>query len=214
MPFTTSPGQPGRVERDDLWNLVTAAQRGNREAFGELYTATHPEILRYLTGRVRSRHTAEDLAAETYIKAWRYLAGLRRTRESPVGWLKTIAARLVITHAERACNRVEVLSDEILPRTAEGRPEHAERHDDPAAETAHRHLDLATVWKAAQSLTGAQRDALIGRYLLGLPLEDAAVWMGGRTTDSVRNLACRAAERLRSDPRVAALHPARFMAGA
>jgi RNA polymerase sigma-70 factor, ECF subfamily len=212
---TITTGRPGRAVRDDLWALVARAKGGDSDAFGELYEQTRREVYVYLVSRVSNHHTAEDLTADTYVRAWRALARLERTNESPVGWLKTIAGRLSIDHHIRCRRRPELLAGEIYPRDAEGRLERAEHvHGDAAADPAHLAVDLGVVWEAAQDLTEGQRDALVGRYLLGLSIRDAGDWMGGRDYDSVRSLASRAVDALRRDPRVAALHPARHQVGA
>ena len=216
MPSNPNAGRLGRAVRDDLWLLVDRAQRGDPEAFGELYERTRKDVYELLWYWLRDHHAAEDLTAETYLKALRFLSGLRRVGESPIGWLKTIAMRLAATHCQRPYRRHEYSVATVFPLTAEGRYPASEGTylEDGAADPVHQRLAFAEVWQAAEQLTADERDALIGRYLLGLPVSETGDWMGGRSTDSVRALTYRAVGALRRDPRVAGLHPARHMAGA
>lgn len=208
MSVMTGAGRPSRPVRDDLWALVDQAQSGDSDAFGELYAATRAEIHAHLLRLVCDHHAAEDLTAETYLKAWRNIGSLQRLNESPIGWLKVIGSRLALTELRKPRARNEVLADEVRGRTREGRPEHLDGRD-PTADPAHGALDLAVLWEVARDrLTDGQRDALTGRYLLDMPgWAEVGAWMG-RSARRANGLGLRALQVLRDDPRVAALNPA------
>lgn len=106
-------GRPadGKVEGDvdtrvaDLEaGLVTRAQRGDREAFGELYRRHHPAIFRL--ARFRLAQGADDAVSETFLRAWKGLPRYRPTGAPFVAWLYGIA-RHVVADAGRAARRVE-----------------------------------------------------------------------------------------------------------
>ncbi len=203
MSVNTGAGRPSRPVRDDLWAFVEQAQAGDPDGFAGLYNATRTEVHGHLLRLVCDHHTAEDLTAETYVKAWRNLAGLQRTSESPIGWLKTIGTRLALSYLRRTRHRHELLVDAVRDDTSG-------RHLGYSAQPAPADADLADVWTVARdSLTEAQRDALVGRYLLDLPTWGAVGdWMGGRGEQAARSLSERALKILRGDPRIAALDPA------
>lgn len=58
---------------EDLNNLVQKAQKGNRDAFGRIYEIYYKKIYRYCRINLRDEAVAEDLAQETFYKAWRSL---------------------------------------------------------------------------------------------------------------------------------------------
>lgn len=65
----------------------------NAEAFAALYDVQYPRVFRYLLGRLRDEHAAEELAAEVFATA---LASLRKgTQPRRIGsWLVGIADHL------------------------------------------------------------------------------------------------------------------------
>ena len=52
---------PEPHEEQDVDVLVERARNGDAEAFGSLYDRYQPDILRYLTHRLRDQDLAEDL---------------------------------------------------------------------------------------------------------------------------------------------------------
>jgi RNA polymerase sigma-70 factor (ECF subfamily) len=84
------------------WALVAAARGGDREAFGELYARYQPQIVRYIGSRVGDYHAAQDMAADTFVKALRNLGSVSDPGggRDPVAWLTTIARNVVLDHAK------------------------------------------------------------------------------------------------------------------
>ena len=202
---STTAGRSRPPVRDDLWALVARAQAGEADAadaFGELYEQTRGEVLAYLLARTADRHLAEDLTAETYVRAWRFLGTIQPVNESPAGWLKTTAGRLLLDHHKSWRARTEVLAAEMAPQD---RPEWAGGQD-PTAEPVCARAELATVWESARWLSPVQRDALVGRYLLGMSVAETAQW-SGVDSQAVRRGTTRARQALLRDPVVAALRP-------
>ena len=62
-------GPPADMER--VAALVELAQGGDADAFGLLYERYVDLVYRYIYVRVGSRHLAEDLTSETFIRALR-----------------------------------------------------------------------------------------------------------------------------------------------
>ena len=81
--------------------LILRIQRGEKEAFRELYDRYARLVYRYIILRVRHAQDAEDLTAETFSKAWRSIASFE-WRDTPFGaWLMRIAHNLIVDRSRR-----------------------------------------------------------------------------------------------------------------
>ncbi len=107
------------------WTLVKAAQAGDADAFGELFRIYHVQVFRFVNARVADTHTAEDLTADTFMKAWQSIGTVTDRGHDVVAWLLTIARNRVTDH-----HRVTVRRSELAPQVPLD-----ERHDcvDPDA---------------------------------------------------------------------------------
>lgn len=86
-----------RVPHD---NLVELAQAGNEEAFAALFGFYSPGICGYLAGLVKSPEDRDELAQETFFRAWKKLPQLREvSRFKP--WLYRIATNLAYDYTRR-----------------------------------------------------------------------------------------------------------------
>jgi RNA polymerase sigma-70 factor, ECF subfamily len=77
----------------------TIAER--REAFREIYEAHHGSLCAYFARRV-GRDQAEDLAAETFVVAWRKMP---RRLAQPLPWLYAVAGHVLANHRRKAARR-------------------------------------------------------------------------------------------------------------
>jgi len=95
--------------------LVTAAQDGDRDAFGELFERYRPAIVALAMQRVRNAHEAEELAQDVFIQAMQKICQLR-VPEAFGGWLRQIVHRMAINRITRG--RLSVSCDpEIFEAT-------------------------------------------------------------------------------------------------
>lgn len=83
--------QPGIIEK-----LIKRAKNGDKDAFGEIYTLFLKQIFRYIYFSVRNYELAQDLAQNTFFKAWRALPSISISRGSFRAFLFTIARNLII----------------------------------------------------------------------------------------------------------------------
>lgn len=98
------------AESDTL--LVQQVQQGNAKAFGELYERYADRVYAYLAFRVRDSMEAEDLTAETFVKALQAIRSYR-PNEAPLGaWLFRIAHNALVDHWRRRARRKTVALEE------------------------------------------------------------------------------------------------------
>lgn len=83
--------------RDRLVELVMAARQGDVPAYGRIVELTEAAVHAAVRRVVGSPQEAEDLAQETYLRAYRALDGLRDPR-ALVAWLQRIARDVALNH--------------------------------------------------------------------------------------------------------------------
>ncbi|MEO1529344.1 MAG: sigma-70 family RNA polymerase sigma factor [Planctomycetota bacterium] len=93
--------------------LVVRAQKGDRDAFGELFDRYRPAIVAGAMSRVRNADEADELAQDVFIQAMQKISQLR-VPEAFGGWLRQIVHRMAINRMTR--NRAAVACD---PETLE-----------------------------------------------------------------------------------------------
>jgi RNA polymerase sigma-70 factor, ECF subfamily len=79
------------IDRDRL--LVERAQAGDNTAFDSLYSFYAARLERYCLQRLRDPHEAQDVAQETFLRAWRALPNFGGDRRF-YPWLSVIASNL------------------------------------------------------------------------------------------------------------------------
>jgi RNA polymerase sigma factor (sigma-70 family) len=135
--------------------------REDQQAFGELvrrYQSPVRSFLVKMTGG--DAHLADDLAQETFVKAWKKLSSFRSEARFST-WLFGIACNEWRMHARQ---RKEIALEELADRPPE--PEQAS-----AAAASHLHLDLV---EAMKTLTTGERAAIVLCCQNGLSHEEAA----------------------------------------
>lgn len=169
----------------DEHTLVRRVQRGDREAFAQIYDKYVDRIYRYAYYRVGQVSDAEDITAQVFLKAWQAI-GQYRTRGRPfAAWLYRIAHNTIIdrfrTHRSAApLEQILALAD----------------HGDTVEELAEQHLTADGLRQAISQLTGDQQEVLILRFLEGYSAVEAAHIME-RSPGAVRTLQHRSLVRLR-----------------
>jgi RNA polymerase sigma-70 factor (ECF subfamily) len=94
----------------------TAAQMSLEETFIGLYDREAVAVLGYLRAATGHPQDAEDLAAETFLRAWRQLPSFQTTAAPPRHWLLRIAHNLVIDRGRRQARlRWQPLLDTAAP---------------------------------------------------------------------------------------------------
>ncbi|MCG3127221.1 MAG: hypothetical protein CHACPFDD_02079 [Phycisphaerae bacterium] len=133
--------------------LVVRCKRGDRAAQHALYERTSERIFRLLVRMTHSQEHAEDLAQETYLKAFAAIATFDE-RSALNTWLYRIAVNEALQWLRR---KKPALFD---PDLAAARPDPRNNGHDPAA-----HLDLEDAMAALDPMDQAM---LLLRYQEGL----------------------------------------------
>jgi RNA polymerase sigma-70 factor, ECF subfamily len=178
---TATPEHLARIEA-----LVQLAQAGDGEAFGQIYEAYVDLVYRYVYVRCGSHHLAEDLTAETFVRALRRLDSFTWTGKDIAAWFVTIARNLIVDHAKSSRYRIEVTTGELLDAD-----EHAEA---PEAVVLERMRDVRLLG-AVKSLKAEQQECIVLRFLQGMSLAETAAILG-RNENAVKQLQLRAVRAL------------------
>lgn len=164
----------------DLVPLVSAAQAGGRDAFGEIHRRFAAVVHGIALAHV-APSDAEDVTQETFVKVHRTLATLRDPAAFPA-WICRIARNVALDHARRDRRRpaeTPLPDDRAAPEAA--------ANDDELRERALR---------ALARLPEAYRETLMLRLAEGLSGPEVAA-RTGMTPESVRVNLCRGMAMLR-----------------
>ncbi len=170
------------------WDLVEAAQAGDREAFGALYGRYVRGVSHFLGNRVRDRGLVEDLTSETFTRALRRIDSVRDQGRDPGAWLTTIARNLVFDHSKSSRYKLDTPTAQIDDRDSHDRdPEQTVIDRDTAAQL-RRHVE---------ALSADQRQSIQHRFYEDLSVAETAAAMG-RSEGAVKALQHRAISQLRA----------------
>ena len=183
-----APGGTGEVdpEQERIAGLVTLAQQGDGEAFGEIYDAYVDTIYRYVYYRVGSHALAEDLTSETFLRALRRIDSFSWQGKDIGAWFTTIARNLVADHVKSSRFRLEVTTADMLD---------ADRADEGIEGEVLTRLQNAALLDAVKALKAEQQECIVLRFLQGLSVAETADVMG-RTEGAVKQLQLRAVRAL------------------
>ncbi len=194
---------PPGAYRDEagLGGAVTAAQRGDSEAFRTVYRDAQPRLLRYLHALVGD--DAEDVASETWLQVTRDLATFTGDYDHFRGWIATIARHRALDHLRHQARRPPALpvpDEDLATRPA----------PDDTADGALEALSTTAALALINSLPADQAEAVLLRAVLGLDAATAAEVLGKRS-GAVRTAAYRGLRTLakRLDAGLPGLTPAR-----
>jgi len=175
----------GAYEPGDDGDLVLAVQRGNVDAFAELYRRHYPAVRRACERRLSDAHEADEVSQAAFVRALERInqcAGKRRFGP----WVHVIARSLCMD-AFRAHARVEPREKPLV-----GRHDHRPNEPEESLLSSER---AAQVQEALASLPDRQRRAVIARDWEGLRPGEIADRLG-LSVGAVDSLLLRARRRL------------------
>jgi len=121
-------GYSEAVDHDqDRWDriawLVRRAAEGDETAFADLLELHKRQVITTLSAcGVRSRETAQDLAQDVAIRAWKSLPRLQDPRSFPA-WVRRIAANAARDHLRRMAVRREQTLEDALELASDDDPQ-------------------------------------------------------------------------------------------
>ncbi|HYF63916.1 MAG TPA: sigma-70 family RNA polymerase sigma factor [Herpetosiphonaceae bacterium] len=129
-----------------------------KEAFASLYHHSYPQVFRYVYAlRGGPVVEVEDIVATTFLRAWTHRGSFDGTLDGAVGWLITIARRLVIDQQRRNKRLPAVIGMAGIDIAAP--------HELDAV--LQRKENTALVTALLQRLDDSDRELLVLRYILG-----------------------------------------------
>ena len=168
-------------ENGRIRGLVERAQRGDRAALEELYLIHFDRIYSYLHMSVGSRHDAEDLTTQTFVKMLESIGRFRWQSVPFSAWLFRIAHNLAMDHF-RARRRWQP-EEEI--------PEPAGAEENSAEEQALASIGDASLLELVARLSPDQRQVLTLKFVFRFSNGEAAAILG-KTEGAVKSLQHRA----------------------
>ncbi len=166
--------------------LVRHAANGDAAAWEPLVLAHQEAVFRLCYLLLGDPDDAEDVAQETFLRAWNHLKRFDPTRPLRP-WLLSIASNLASNRRRSAGRYLAALT----------RAFRNEQSSSPSTEEkSARHMEASELWKAVQNLNAPDRQVIYLRYFLDLPVaETAEVLQVAEGT--VKSRLSRALERLR-----------------
>lgn len=153
--------------------LVASALKGSQDAYRELVTRFERPVYSLIVRMVQDPGTAEDLAQEAFVKAYRSLRSYDSSRKLS-SWLFKIAHNTTIDHLRR--NALETVPLEAPPDQEEGRGGLAAvladgSVENPAAAAERR--DMArSLERAIARLRPEYREAVVLFYIEGVSYQE------------------------------------------
>jgi RNA polymerase sigma-70 factor (ECF subfamily) len=166
--------------------LVDLARDGDTEAFGQLYDHYVTGIYRLSYYRLGTKQLAEDITAETFVRALRSISTFTWQGKDFGAWLTTIARNLIIDHFKSGRQRLELVVDAVPDRT--------DAEPGPEAEVL-ANLSSADLMRAVQALPAEQRDCVLMRFMEGLSIAETAQVLE-RSEGAIKQLQLRAVRNL------------------
>ncbi len=170
-----------RNEKD----LVELARQGSTAAFGEIYNRNVSLVYRYAYTLLGSRSDAEDVTAETFLRALQAIKRYRWTGRPVSSWLLTIArnqARNQLRRKHLAKDKSQLAPVSTLSDPTEARFTHG--------------VATRELRQAIATLSPLERDVIILRFVLDLGYPRVAQVVG-KSVDNVRVIQHRALRKLR-----------------
>jgi RNA polymerase sigma-70 factor (ECF subfamily) len=178
----------GQVSAEHVatWHLVTLAQAGDGEAFGQLYDRYVDTVFRFIYFRVNDRALAEDFTSETFLRALRRIGTVNYQGRDIGAWFVTIARNIILDHMKSARKRLELTTDET--------PESKEHVASPESAV----IDMLTsqrLMAAVKQLGDEQRECVMLRFIQGFSVSETAAVMG-KNDGAIKALQHRAVRKL------------------
>jgi RNA polymerase sigma-70 factor (ECF subfamily) len=170
-PLLARTNEPAQSDRD----LVDAARGGDIAAYGVLVGRYQQRIYRLAAHMLKNPSDAEDVAQETFVRAFRALSRFDG-RSEPFTWIYRIAINLSLNLLRSRRVRKHATADDD-PRIESELVEHRPGYADPAGDSADREI-FGKLSEAMDTLSETLKTTLILVCVDGLSHGDAAKVLG------------------------------------
>jgi len=153
--------------------LIRQTLAGNPNAFRMVVVRYQRPLFRFLGGFGLGQAVAEDLAQETFLRAFRNLAGYDANKAKFSSWLFTIAKHLALNEKTRASHRAPHVDVSAIEPEVAGRDVAQGAHE--VFESSERRT---RVHQAVQRLPEILRSAVVLAYLKELSMDEIATVEG------------------------------------
>lgn len=168
----------------NLTEIVHLAQKGNTEAFSEIYTLYFDKIFRFIYFKVNHKETAEDICEEVFLKAF---SGIQKLKNAQLltAWLYQIARNLVIDHYRRDKIHIDLTEVENLLE-----------YQDPTSINIDNFQSQTQLLQHLKTLTLEQQQVIMWKFFEGLDNTTIAVLLG-KNEGAIRTIQHRALSKLK-----------------
>lgn len=166
--------------------LLAQARTGDQVAVIRIYDAYFSPIYQYIRLRVGDAMTAEDLAADVFVKFIAALRGSNPPRDSLRGWLFKVARFSIADHYGAEAKMPQTTLDDWVSAPSDEQPEV-------------QFLAMISTQRAQNAvrmLAADQQEVLVLRFGQQLSLQETADIMG-KSVSAIKSLQWRAVETLR-----------------
>ena len=148
-------------------SLVHQAQRGDKEAFTQLYESHFDKIYRYVVLRIGNKTEAEDVTQQVFLKALQSIPSFKWKGIPFSAWLFRIAHNLVVDYLRKVKKVIITPLDESSVKS-----------DSNPQLLVEQRLDIEQLISATKRLTRAQREVISLRFAGELSVAESAKVMG------------------------------------
>ncbi len=149
--------------------LAYKIRKGDAEAFGEVYDYYNERIYRFVFLKLPTTQDAEDITAEVFLKAWRYIRE-QKSIQSLQAFLYQIARTSVVDFYRKKGTEPESLDDQEIII--------ADRTDLTLQEKMALKSELEAVEVALRQLKDSYREVVVLHYLNELSVKEIAAVIG------------------------------------
>lgn len=185
---TDEPHAAPEGEQATVMALVTSAQTGDGEAFGQLYDRYVDVVHRYIAYRVGNASLAEDLTSETFLRALRRITSFAWQGRDFGAWLVTIARNLIADHFKSSRYKLELSTSDLIEAGADRTSESPENEVLTG-------ITNSTLLGAVKRLGAEQQECIVLRFLQGMSVAETATILG-KNENAVKALQYRAVKTL------------------
>jgi RNA polymerase sigma-70 factor (ECF subfamily) len=174
-----------RPDREEERRLVHRAIDRDQSAFAELYDRHVVRVYRHIYYLVGDAREAEDLTAQTFLKAWEAIDRYKERGAPIIAWLLRISHNLTVSYLRSKRDHSE-LDEAYVDHKRSGNPE----------EVLEQTTDEKSVREAVLRLRDEQRQVIMLRFVEELDYREVAA-MIGKSVPAVRVIQHRALGNLR-----------------